>query len=152
MLLTFILSGKFVLSHCSRYFFLWILFPGTGPEVKTLPLKPFSHYSPSPPQSTTKLHEVACLAIDSTSLLMLTATTQRSLEENIVNFTLWVLIQQTPPMLHLLPLWTPQIWTRHAGGGHECYKLVSATCFIRITSASAHLDKINIELNLQWEF
>lgn len=31
-------------------------------------------------------------------------------------------------------------------------QLVSVTCFIRITSVPAHLDKINIELNLQWEF
>lgn len=30
--------------------------------------------------------------------------------------------------------------------------LVSATCFIRITSAPAHLDNINIELNLRWDF
>lgn len=31
-------------------------------------------------------------------------------------------------------------------------KLVFATCFVRITNVPAHLDKINIELNLQWEF
>lgn len=31
-------------------------------------------------------------------------------------------------------------------------KLVFATCFVRITTVPAHLDKINIELNLQWEF
>lgn len=54
----------------------------------TLPPEPFSHYSPSPPQSATKLHEVACLATDSTSLLMLAATAHRSLEESIIIFTL----------------------------------------------------------------
>lgn len=31
-------------------------------------------------------------------------------------------------------------------------QFLSATCFIRIATVLAHLDKINIDLNLRWEF